>query len=146
MQRTQWAHAHVPLISRGVGRPGRQLVFNDLKKEHAMKRFFTILKAVALGLSISAVLLASGGAKCHSYRGWVTDSECGRAGASPSHTRAHVEQVLSRGGQVLFFVPATDELLPIADPVAALEHVGVETTIDAHVEIVIHKYTASAGQ
>ena len=57
------------------------------------------------------------------YTGWVTDSECGAAGATASHSREHVDQVLSRGGELQFYSEADQKLYPIADPVAAIEFV-----------------------
>jgi hypothetical protein len=79
------------------------------------------------------------------YTGWVTDSECGAKGATASHTKEHVEQVLGRGGQLLFFSEADQKLYPIADPVAAMDHIGKRVEVDAHVELVIHSYASGTG-
>lgn len=99
------------------------------------------LTILILVTTIAFAAGTSGRPICGVYSGWVTDSECGAKGASATHTREHVEEVLARGGQLLFFSEADQKLYPVADPAAAIERVGKRLTVDAHLEIVIHKYT-----
>lgn len=103
------------------------------------------LTAFGILVLVASIVYAAGIARpiCMEYTGWVTDSECGAKGATVSHTKEHVEQVLGRGGQLLFFSEADHKLYPIADPVAAMDHVGERIMVDAHVELVIHSYAAS---
>lgn len=102
------------------------------------------LVALTLLILVTTIAFAAGSASrpiCGVYSGWVTDSECGAKGASETHTREHVKEVLARGGQLLFFSEIDQKLYPIADPVAAIERIGKRLTVDAHIELVIHKYT-----
>lgn len=108
---------------------------------HVERRTISLLLAFVL----CAVALSAGGSspRCYEQFGWVTDSYCQAAGATAEHSPDCARGVLARGGELLFYSETDHRLYRIADPAAALSHVGQRVRIDGHLELVIHSYSTA---